>query len=115
MPGQQQHLFIAAMNRAVQVNMDQFSAEEALHSQCAYYKDEMKYFVGSVTKQVVERHLVKPLPDRVLSPMVVGAMTDDEVALVAGEPKETTRRRAELEAKVKMLEAGQATFRRAMM
>jgi hypothetical protein len=49
----------------------------------------MKYFVHAVTKQVIERCMIDPLPSRILSPTVVQAMTDEEVAFVAAEPPET--------------------------
>jgi len=74
----------------------------------------MKYFIGVITKQVVERHLVDPLPDNVLSPMLVLSLSDDEVKYIAGEPKEITDRRNHLEKHLKMLESGQETFRLAM-
>ena len=46
-----------------------------------------------------------------MSPMMVAEMTDEEVAFIAAEPEETTRLRANLEAKKTVLEKGQATFR----
>jgi len=74
----------------------------------------MKYFIGVIAKQVIERHLVDILPEIVLSPMLVLGLTDDEVKYIAGEPKEITDRRNHLEKHLKMLESGQDTFRLAM-
>jgi hypothetical protein len=73
----------------------------------------MKYFVHAVTKQVVERCMVDPLCDRILSPKVVQAMTDEEIAFVAAEPPETVAQRAFLEERKQMLEKGFEIFREA--
>jgi hypothetical protein len=63
---------------------------------------------------VIERHLVEPLPDMILSPLVVTQMTDKEIEFVAAEPPEVTQQRAFLEARKTMLEKGLETFREAM-
>ncbi|KAH9875346.1 hypothetical protein J1614_004838 [Plenodomus biglobosus] len=104
----------AAMGKAIEQDMDAFSSTEALDIQRAYYKDEMKYFVNAVTKAVIERHLVEPLPDIILSPLVVTGMTDKEIEFVAAEPAEITQQRAHLESRKAMLEKGLETFREAM-
>lgn len=77
-------------------------------------KDELKYFVASVCKQCIERHLVEPLPDTILSPLVVAGMSEKEVDFVAAEPPEITQQRAHLESRKTMLEKGLETFREAM-
>ena len=64
----------------------------------------MKYFVHAVTKQVIERCMIKTLPDKILSPIVVSAMTDEEVAYVAAEPPDTVAQRAFLEERKNMLQ-----------
>jgi hypothetical protein len=74
----------------------------------------MKYFVHAVTKQVIERCMIDPLPSRILSPTVVQAMTDEEVAFVAAEPPETVAQRKFLEERKQMLETGEEIFREAM-
>jgi hypothetical protein len=74
----------------------------------------MKYFVHAVTKQVIERCMIDPLPSKILSPMVVTAMTDEEVSFVAAEPPETIAQRAFLEERKQMLEKGFEIFREAM-
>lgn len=74
----------------------------------------MKYFVHAVTKQVIERCMINPLPHRILSPIVVQALTDEEVAFVAAEPPETVAQRAFLEERRQMLEKGDEIFREAM-
>jgi CRISPR/Cas system-associated protein Csm6 len=79
-----------------------------------FSQDELKYFIGAVTKQVIERHLVDTLPSTILSPMVIAGLSDDEIRFVAAEPSEVTQQRMHLEAKREMLEKGLATFRSAM-
>ena len=74
----------------------------------------MKYFVNVIAKQVIERHLVEPLPDIIMSPLIIQALTDEEVGYIAEEPQELTERRAYLESRKDMLEKGMDTFREAM-
>ena len=107
-------VFQQMMTKAVERNMMTFAAEEALESQSAYYADELKYFVRAITKQVVERCMIDPLPSKLLSPMVVTAMSDEQVEFIAGEPPETTAQRAFLEERKRMLERGFDIFRDAM-
>ncbi|OCL01429.1 hypothetical protein AOQ84DRAFT_306727 [Glonium stellatum] len=108
------HALKEQMESQIVLDMDKFSAEEALDSQAAYYKDELKYFIAAVTKQVIERHLVDTLPATILSPMVIAALTDEEVAYVAAEAPEVTRQRNYLQGRKEMLEKGQDAFRLAM-
>ena len=77
-------------------------------------QDEVRYFVAIVTKQVIERYLLKDLAAATISPMVVGDMTDEQIAYVAAEPEETTRERDFLEARKTVLEKGQETFKSAL-
>ncbi|RYN59495.1 hypothetical protein AA0117_g13105 [Alternaria alternata] len=103
-----------AMDKAIELDMDVFSSQEALDTERAFYKDEMKYFVNAVTKAVIERHLVEPLHEIIISPLVVTQMTDKEVGFVAAEPLEITQQRFHLESRKEMLEKGLETFREAM-
>ncbi|KAK0283836.1 hypothetical protein LTS00_011498 [Friedmanniomyces endolithicus] len=98
----------------LELDMDKTSAEDALDSQQAYYKEEVKYFISAVTKQVVERHLMRDLAADTISPTLIGDMTDEEIAFVAAEPEETTRLRGNLETRKAMLEKGQETFKSAL-
>jgi hypothetical protein len=107
-------VFSQMMTKAVERNMMTFAAEEALESQSAYYADELKYSVRAITKQVVERCMIDPLPSRLLSPMVVAALSDEQVEFIAGEPSETTAQRAFLDDRKKMLEMGFDIFRSAV-
>lgn len=105
---------IEAMDEVIELDIDVFSSKEALDIERIYYKDEIKYFVIAVAKAVVERHLVEPLPDIILSPLVVTQMTEKEIEFVAAEPPEITQQRAHLESRKDMLEKGLDTFREAM-
>jgi hypothetical protein len=102
------------MEKAIELDMDVFSSQEALDMERAYYKDEIKYFVNAVAKAVIERHLVEPLPDLILSPLVVTQMTEQEIEFVAAEPPEITQQRSHLDSRKTMLENGLDTFREAM-
>lgn len=106
--------FKSLVDNRIELNMDRFSAEEALDNTLAYYKQELKYFIDVVTKQVIERHLISALPDTILSPLIIASMSDEEIELVAAEPAEVSEKRKFLEGRKKMLEDGQDTFRRAM-
>ncbi|KAF9733790.1 dynamin family protein [Paraphaeosphaeria minitans] len=103
-----------AMAESIEQNMDKFSAEEALDKQIAYYKDELKYFVNVVAKQVIERHLVEPLPNVIVSRLIIHQLTDEDVQYIAAEPQELTQQRSFLESRKEMLEKGMDTFREAV-
>ena len=77
-------------------------------------QDEVKYFIGVVTKQVIERHLLTDLATDTISPVIITDMSNQEVAYVAAEPAETTRERQFLEGCKETLEKGQETFRSAL-
>jgi hypothetical protein len=103
-----------AMDKMIEPDMDVFSSQEALDIERAFYKDEKKYFVHAVTKAVIKRHLVEPLPDIIILPLVVTQMTEKEIEFVAAEPPETLQQRLHLESRKSMLEKGLETFREAM-
>ncbi|TKA82316.1 hypothetical protein B0A55_01434 [Friedmanniomyces simplex] len=84
------------MGELLQPDMDKTSAEDALDSQQAYYKEEVKYFIGAVTRQVIERYLLRDLAADTISPM------------------ETTRLRGNLETRKATLENGQETSKSAL-
>ncbi|KAH8710107.1 hypothetical protein GQ44DRAFT_776767 [Phaeosphaeriaceae sp. PMI808] len=78
---------------AIELDMDIFLSQEALDTERAFYKDEIKYFVNAITKAIIERHLVEPLPDIILSPLVVTQMTEKEIEPVIAELPEITQQR----------------------
>ena len=115
------HVIQEKVRNYVEQEMEHFSAREALESLIACYKvgivgfakhsyintstqDEWKYFIGVVTKQVIERHLVETLPSEILSPMIISGLTDDEVKQIATEPASVNRQRTSLEARRVVLE-----------
>jgi hypothetical protein len=103
-----------ALEKFIEPNMDVFSSQEALDTARAFYKDELKYFVNVIAKTVIERHLVQPLPDLILSPLIVAKLDEQQVHYVTAESPEITQQRAHLESKKAMLEKGLDTFREAM-
>ena len=102
------------MEDNIEQDMDKFSAEDALDSQLAYYKDELKYFIDCVTKQVVERHLVDTLSESVFSPRSIAGMSDEQIRMLAMEATEVSSSRERLEARTLVLEKGLKIFREAM-
>lgn len=102
------------------VNMDDQAATEALISLEAYYKVRtrtyhqtslpqlttvqvaMKTFVDNVCRQVIERHLIAPLPN-VFSASTVARFTDEELLRIGAESKEQTQRRDELATRAQVL------------
>ncbi|KAL8717039.1 MAG: hypothetical protein Q9225_005685 [Loekoesia sp. 1 TL-2023] len=112
----------------VEHDMDRFAAEEILDQQSAFFKvnisfqssiirrltlwqDELKYFIGVVAKQVIERHLVDTLPANIFSPVIVAGLSDGEVFMIAAESAEITRQRESLESLRSALENGRRKFR----
>ena len=102
------------INARIEQDMDKFSADQALDTQTAYYKDERKYFVNAITKQVIERHLISTLP-KLLLPKMVAHLSTEELDYLAAEPEELAARRSHLESQMKMLEIGRQAFRKTML
>ncbi|PPJ56708.1 hypothetical protein CBER1_09501 [Cercospora berteroae] len=102
------------LKEVVEPDMDKCSAEDALDSQLAYYKDKVRYFITAVADQVVERHLLHNLARDTLSPLIVNDMSDREIEYLVAEADEITRKRAHLEGHKAILESGQEAFRQAM-
>ncbi|EME83982.1 uncharacterized protein MYCFIDRAFT_187187 [Pseudocercospora fijiensis CIRAD86] len=98
----------------IEPDMDKTSAEDALDSQLAYYKDRVRYFITAVTDQVIERHLLHNLAQDTLSPLIINDMAEKEISYIAAEAEEVTNKRAHLESQKKILESGQEAFREAV-
>ncbi|KAL9089795.1 MAG: hypothetical protein Q9165_005589 [Trypethelium subeluteriae] len=94
-------------------DMDRFSASEALDSQIAYYKDELKYFIDVVTRQVIERRLIKPLGSIVKTSLSTEQLSDKEILDITAEPLDVSNQREELEHLIRILEQGDETFEQA--
>ncbi|KAK2058613.1 hypothetical protein LY76DRAFT_654818 [Colletotrichum caudatum] len=85
-------LLVDALQPKITVDMDQQACEEALAGLNAYYKVAMKTFIENVCKQVVERHILVPLPE-IFCPTTVSQFSDDDLLRIGSEPeKEITRR-----------------------
>jgi hypothetical protein len=66
-----------------------------------------------VTKQVIERHLIRRLP-LIFSPLIMMDFSDEEISFIAAEPNSVVLRREHLETQQKMLSEGQQAFKKAM-
>lgn len=56
----------------------------------------MKTFVDNVARQVIERHIVCPLP-HAFDPGFVARLSDDEITRIGSEPETQAQRREKLE------------------
>ncbi|OHW94171.1 interferon-induced GTP-binding protein mx2 [Colletotrichum incanum] len=81
-------------NRVV-VNMENRACQEGLEGMEAYYKVSRKTFVDNVCRQVVERHILTPLPT-FFSPRTVSQLSDEEVLRIGSEPEKQKSHRAQL-------------------
>ena len=61
---------------------------------------------------MIERRMIRDLPDTVLSPSLIANLTDEEVEYLATEPSETVRQRSFLENRKNLLEEGQKVFKK---
>ncbi|KAK6213891.1 vacuolar sorting protein VPS1 [Colletotrichum tabaci] len=77
------------------VSMDQQACEEALAGLNAYYKVAMKTFVDNVCRQVIERHILGPLPE-IFYPNTVSQFSDEELLRIGSESERETSRRQKL-------------------
>jgi hypothetical protein len=51
----------------------------------------MKYFINAVCKAAVKRHLVFPLPEVILSPLVITKLPEKQIEFIVAEPHEVTQ------------------------
>lgn len=93
-----------------QPDMDRFVAEDTLDQVVACYYTVLSYFIDAVTKQVIEREVVKKIPD-VLSTQWVSGLDDDGLLALADEPERVRNERKQLEQTVKRMEFGLEAFR----
>ncbi|KAK1808515.1 hypothetical protein LTR12_017127 [Friedmanniomyces endolithicus] len=121
-------MLITAVRQNVIVNMDEQACSEALEALHAYYKARplslvccfrtprdtytdlhlqvaMKTFVDNVCRQVIERHLLRNLPD-IFSPQLVAMYTDEDLERIAGERPDTVEKRKQLREQLTNLKAG---------
>ena len=62
-------------------------------------------FVDNVCRQVIERHLLRTLPN-IFSPQTVAAYTDNELERIAGERQDVVEKRKHLYEHLNNLRAG---------
>ena len=77
-------------------------------------QDKFKHFIATVTDQVIEHHLLHNLAEQTLSPMIINEMPDGEIAHIAAEAEEVTKKREFLEGHKAVLESGQDASRKAL-
>ena len=76
-------------------------------------QDQMKTFVQIVTRQAVERHMVRDL-EQIILPLVVSELNDEEVMKAVSEPSSVKRQREFLSDRLEKLKTGQDQFRDVM-
>ncbi|KAH9427484.1 hypothetical protein MCOR02_012115 [Pyricularia oryzae] len=103
--------FLEAMKRKVNVDMDDQACAESMAGLEAYYKVAIKTFVDNVCRQVVERHIIAPLPE-IFSPVIVSRFTDDELLQIGSESEKQNRKREELRARAKKLRSSLENLQR---
>ncbi|KAF5120275.1 Interferon-induced GTP-binding protein Mx [Metarhizium anisopliae] len=103
--------FVSAIESRITVDMDEQACKEALTELDAYYKVggligvkdfelimmqvAMKTFVDNVARQVVERHIISPLP-RAFCPNSVSQLSDEDLLHMGSEPEQQRVRRERL-------------------
>ncbi|KAK3686472.1 hypothetical protein LTR37_019791 [Vermiconidia calcicola] len=96
---------IATLSRQVNVDMDETACTEALEGLNAYYKVACKTFIDNVCRQVIERHLLRNLPD-IFSPQRIAGLGDEELQRIAGERVDVVEKRKQLTEQMTNLKAG---------
>ncbi|WDK19121.1 dynamin family protein [Colletotrichum graminicola] len=86
---------VDAVQPKICVNMNHQACEEALAGLNAYYKVAMKTLIDNVCKQVVERHILVPLPG-IFCPTTVSRFSDDDLLRIGSEPDTETNQRHKL-------------------
>ncbi|KAK3175386.1 hypothetical protein K4F52_010309 [Lecanicillium sp. MT-2017a] len=85
--------FVATCISKSTSDMVEEACNEALTQLQAYYKVARKTFVDNVARQVINRHIMRPLP-KAFSPESVSSLSDEEVQRIGSEPAyQTTRRK----------------------
>ncbi|KAE8144675.1 P-loop containing nucleoside triphosphate hydrolase protein [Aspergillus avenaceus] len=97
--------------QSTEPDMSRFAATEALDCMLAYYKVALKRFIDGVAIEVIETHLIKPLPD-MFPPLAVFDMPDALAARIAGESKANRFLRDQLSKQLHILQRGSETCQR---
>ncbi|KAK4118379.1 hypothetical protein N657DRAFT_606320 [Parathielavia appendiculata] len=94
-----------------ELDMGRFAASEAFDCLNAYYKVALKRFIDDMAVEVIEAKLMSAL-DRILPPVSIYQMLDDQVARIAGESEETRTKREQLNKQLEVLRNGLETCKR---
>ncbi|EHK19640.1 uncharacterized protein TRIVIDRAFT_156714 [Trichoderma virens Gv29-8] len=94
--------FIAAIGSRITVDMDEQACNEAITELDAYYKVAMKTFVDNVARQVIERHVIAPLP-KAFCPNSVSQLSEEDLLRIGSESEKQIVRRKKLTLQVQGL------------
>ncbi|UKZ94349.1 uncharacterized protein TrAFT101_009225 [Trichoderma asperellum] len=94
--------FIAAIGSRITVDMDEQACNNAITELQAYYKVAMKTFVDNVARQVIERHIIAPLPGA-FCPNSVSQLSDEDLLRIGSESAKQIARREKLAAQAQGL------------
>ncbi|KAM0517737.1 hypothetical protein ACHAPE_004711 [Trichoderma viride] len=93
---------VVAVQAHITVDMDEQACNNAITELRSYYKVTMKTFVDNVARQVIERHIMAPLPSA-FCPNSVSHLSDEDLLRIGSEPEKQIARRAKLAAEVQGL------------
>ncbi|KAH0493480.1 hypothetical protein TgHK011_000148 [Trichoderma gracile] len=94
--------FVEKLGSKIVVDMDQQACNEAITQLDAYYKVAMKTFIDNVARQVIERHILSPLP-KAFCPTSVSLFSEEDLKRIASESEKQIDRREKLAAQVQGL------------
>ncbi|KAL7808701.1 P-loop containing nucleoside triphosphate hydrolase protein [Trichoderma gracile] len=94
--------FVEKLGPKIVVDMDQQACNEAITQLDAYYKVAMKTFIDNVARQVIERHILSPLP-KAFCPTSVSLFSEEDLKRIASESEKQIDRREKLAAQVQGL------------
>ncbi|KAM0259705.1 hypothetical protein ACHAQJ_003139 [Trichoderma viride] len=94
--------FVSSIGSRITIDMDEQACNEAITQLRAYYKVAMKTFVDNVARQVIERHIVAPLPNA-FCPNSVSQLSDEDLLRIGSETEKQTARREKLVAQTQGL------------
>ncbi|KAI1324047.1 dynamin family protein [Xylariaceae sp. FL0255] len=102
---------VKLLSERKEYDIERIAASEALDCMHAYYTVAMKRFSDDVSVEVIEEKLLSVLGD-ILSPVKVFRMSTEEVAMIAGEPRDIRARRKKLTKQLDVLKSGSETCKR---
>ncbi|KAL7922195.1 P-loop containing nucleoside triphosphate hydrolase protein [Trichoderma austrokoningii] len=93
---------VAAVGSNITVDMDEQACNNAVIELRSYYKVAMKTFVDNVARQVVERHIMAPLPSA-FCPNSVSQLSEEDLLRIGSESEKQIAKRAKLTAEAQGL------------